>query len=53
MSQSYRLIFCWKGAENNMKTEDIFKQIYQDLTEEMLKNNGEIFIKKYWKTLLR
>lgn len=47
MSQSYRLIFCWKGAENNMKTEDIFKQIYQDLKEEMLKNNGNIFIKKY------
>ncbi|MCI9366206.1 MAG: DUF3848 domain-containing protein [Clostridia bacterium] len=30
-----------------MKTEDIFKQIYKDLKDEMLKNNGEIFIKKY------
>ena len=28
-----------------MKTEDIFKQIYKDLKDEMLKNNGEIFIK--------
>lgn len=30
-----------------MKTEDVFKQIYKDLKNEMLKNNGEIFIKQY------
>ena len=30
-----------------MNTEELLKQIYQDLKEEMLKNNGEIFIKKY------
>ena len=30
-----------------MKTEDIFKQIYKDLKEEMLKNDGKIFVKQY------
>ncbi len=30
-----------------MKTEDVFKQIYKDLKNKMLKNNGEIFIKQY------
>lgn len=30
-----------------MKTEEIFKQIYQDLKEEMVKNSNEIFLKEY------
>lgn len=30
-----------------MKTEEIFKKIYQDLKEETLKNTGQIFLKEY------
>lgn len=30
-----------------MKTEEIFKKIYQDLKEEMINNDGNIFIKEY------
>lgn len=30
-----------------MTTEQIFKKIYQDLKQEILKNNNKIFLKKY------
>ncbi len=33
--------------KTNMQTEQIFKQIYQDLKEEILKENKKIFIKQY------
>lgn len=36
-----------KNYKDNIKTEQIFKQIYQDLKEEILKGNNQIFIKKY------
>ncbi len=33
--------------EDNIKTEQIFKNIYKDLKEEMLKADNTIFIKEY------
>lgn len=36
-----------RNFKDNIKTEQIFKKIYQDLKEEILKKNKKIFIKEY------